>query len=70
MQLDLNKYRQVEQVQIDAFAFKAFTGNPAAVVFEHRSVEWMQNVAMENNLAETAFLAKIPDTHNTYSLRW
>ena len=43
--------------QVDAFAEKLFTGNPAAIV---PLQEWipeslMQNIAMENNLAETAF---------------
>ncbi|CAN5551477.1 PhzF family phenazine biosynthesis protein [soil metagenome] len=43
--------------QIDAFADKPFTGNPAAVcpLTEWLSDETMLNIAMENNLAETAF---------------
>ncbi|HEY0608064.1 MAG TPA: PhzF family phenazine biosynthesis protein, partial [Chitinophaga sp.] len=41
--------------QVDAFAEKMFTGNPAAVC---PMTSWpddriMQNIAMENNLAET-----------------
>ncbi len=55
---------------MDAFATRAFGGNPAAVIFEHRDAEWMQNVAMENNLAETSFLSKIDGQENTYALRW
>lgn len=44
--------------QVDAFAAALFQGNPAAVV---PLAEWlpdgmMQNIAMENNLAETAFI--------------
>lgn len=44
--------------QVDAFAAALFQGNPAAVV---PLTEWlpdgtMQNIAMENNLAETAFI--------------
>ncbi len=70
MHLNLTSYRHIEQVQIDAFAHKPFSGNPAAVVFEHKSVEWMQNLAMENNLAETAFLSKIPNVDFSYNLRW
>jgi PhzF family phenazine biosynthesis protein len=46
--------------QVDAFAEEPFSGNPAAVVIFD---EWpddvtMQNIAMENNLSETAFLVK------------
>ena len=48
--------------QIDAFADRAFAGNPAAVVLLD---DWlpdavMQAVAGENNLAETAFLVREP----------
>ncbi|KAJ1422618.1 hypothetical protein B484DRAFT_332161 [Ochromonadaceae sp. CCMP2298] len=68
MQLDLLDARCVEQVQVDAFAATAFSGNPAAVVFEHRDAAWMQNVAMENNLAETSFLSLLQPA--SYSLRW
>ncbi len=44
--------------QVDAFASKPFKGNPAAVfVSDHEpSPEWMQNIAMEMNLSETAFI--------------
>jgi PhzF family phenazine biosynthesis protein len=44
--------------QIDAFADRPFTGNPAAVcVLEGPAPEpWMRDVAMEMNLSETAFL--------------
>lgn len=55
--------------QVDAFAEKLFTGNPAAIV---PLQEWipeslMQNIAMENNLAETAFF--VP-RGNDYDIRW
>ena len=55
--------------QIDAFTDRAFTGNPAAVcVLEKEALEqWMQNVASEMNLSETAFLYKVEDGYN---LRW
>lgn len=55
--------------QVDAFASEAFTGNPAGVCLldEPRSEEWMQNVAMEMNLSETAFL--VPE-EKEYLLRW
>lgn len=54
---------------VDAFASKPYTGNPAAVcVLEApRSESWMQSVAAEMNLAETAFL--IPG-ENGFDLRW
>ena len=56
-------------IQVDAFTNKPFAGNPAAVcVLETpQSDEWMQNVAKEMNLSETAFLLKQEDG---YSLRW
>ncbi|MEM7131685.1 MAG: PhzF family phenazine biosynthesis protein [Chloroflexota bacterium] len=60
----------IQLLQIDAFTNQAFGGNPAAVCFldDDRSDEWMQSVAAEMNLSETAFLAKRPD--NSYNLRW
>lgn len=70
MGLDLLDLRAVEQIQVDAFAEVPFSGNPAAVIFEHRDDVWMQNVAMENNLAETSFVALMPDKPHTYALRW
>lgn len=45
--------------QVDAFTRRAFHGNPAAVVpltTRWPSDELMQSIAMENNLAETAFV--------------
>ncbi|SVB68712.1 uncharacterized protein METZ01_LOCUS221566, partial [marine metagenome] len=44
--------------QVDAFTAKAFSGNPAAVCLleEEAEVQWMQSVAAEMNLSETAFL--------------
>lgn len=44
--------------QVDAFTTKPFKGNPAGVcLLDHvPSVEWMQNIAMEMNLSETAFV--------------
>nr|MCU0363901.1 PhzF family phenazine biosynthesis isomerase [Bacteroidales bacterium] len=43
---------------VDAFTADPFKGNPAAVcILEEEPLrEWMQNVAMEMNLSETAFL--------------
>jgi len=56
-------------LQIDAFTADAFRGNPAAVCLLDREREesWMQNVAAEMNLSETAFL--LP-TDDGFSLRW
>jgi predicted PhzF superfamily epimerase YddE/YHI9 len=55
--------------QIDAFTDKAFGGNPAAVcvLAEARDSFWMQSVAAEMNLSETAFLVRQADGYN---LRW
>ncbi|MES2124726.1 MAG: PhzF family phenazine biosynthesis protein [Gemmatimonadota bacterium] len=54
---------------IDAFAAGPFTGNPAAVVLlsEPADAHWMQQLAMEMNQAETAFLVPRSDG---YDLRW
>jgi predicted PhzF superfamily epimerase YddE/YHI9 len=60
---------KVKLYQIDAFTDKVFGGNPAAVcVFE----SWlddnkMQQIAAENNLAETAFIVK---NGEDYDIRW
>jgi PhzF family phenazine biosynthesis protein len=55
--------------QVDAFTDTPFRGNPAAVCIlsEERDTQWMQNVASEMNLSETAFLLRQADG---YSLRW
>ena len=57
--------------QVDAFTSRLFGGNPAAVVPLER--DWladsvMQNIAAENNLAETSFF--IPDGEERWKLRW
>jgi PhzF family phenazine biosynthesis protein len=55
--------------QVDAFTAVPFRGNPAAVCIlaAPREADWMQNVAREMNLSETAFLDPRPDGYN---LRW
>lgn len=55
--------------QIDAFTEQAYKGNPAAVCLlqEAGREEWMQAVAAEMNLSETAFL--FPE-NDGYRLRW
>ncbi len=54
---------------IDSFTDTAFRGNPAAVCIlnNQQSVEWMQNVASEFNLAETAFVHPV---EKGFQLRW
>jgi PhzF family phenazine biosynthesis protein len=44
--------------QVDAFTDEAFKGNPAGVMIVDNSVtsDWMQNIALEMNLSETAFI--------------
>lgn len=55
--------------QVDAFAESMFKGNPAAVVVldEWLPNELMQNIAMENNLSETAFIVPRGDY---YDITW
>lgn len=55
--------------QVDAFTNTPFKGNPAAVCVldSPQSELWMQNIAQEMNLSETAFLVKQEDGFN---LRW
>ena len=57
-------------VQVDAFTDRAFAGNPAAVCVLSSPADpvWMQQVAREMNLAETAFL--VPHSGGGYDLRW
>jgi len=68
----------IDIVQVDAFTDTPFRGNPAAVCFlkEARDATWMQNVAREMNLSETAFLVprangyKGEDWPSEIDLRW
>lgn len=54
---------------VDAFTDKIFKGNPAAVCILDRWLpdSLMQNIAIENNLSETAFAVPV---ENGYHLRW
>lgn len=55
--------------QVDAFTRQHFSGNPAAVCLlpAEKQASWMQSVAAEMNLSETAFV----HPHNGgYKLRW
>jgi PhzF family phenazine biosynthesis protein len=64
--------------QIDAFARRPFTGNPAAVIPLHAWLDdvTLQNIAIENNLSETAFLVPIAPSDDDggegpdFELRW
>jgi PhzF family phenazine biosynthesis protein len=49
---------EFKMYQVDAFASKLFSGNPAAVVILESplSEDLMQSIALENNLSETAFI--------------
>jgi PhzF family phenazine biosynthesis protein len=63
---------QLRLVQVDAFADRPFTGNPAAVVplEEWLPDETLQAIAEENNLSETAFTVPSADGEADYELRW
>ena len=58
-----------EIFQVDAFTDEPFSGNPAAVCVlpQEGDEHWMQNLATEMNLSETAFLYQQNDGYN---LRW
>ncbi|WP_080055739.1 PhzF family phenazine biosynthesis protein [Spirosoma aerolatum] len=57
--------------QLDAFTDQLFAGNPAAVIplTNWLPDERLQQIAAENNLAETAFYVKT-DQKDTYHIRW
>jgi PhzF family phenazine biosynthesis protein len=57
--------------QVDAFTARRFSGDPAAVcvLHERRESEWMQDVAAEMNLSETAFALRL-DGPGRFNLRW
>jgi len=58
--------------QVDAFTNKLFGGNPAAIVPLKKWLpdETMQQIAMENNLAETAFFVPSKNKEADYDIRW
>ena len=58
--------------QIDAFTDTPFAGNPAAVFVLDgpAAAKWMQLVAREMNLAETAFLHRLDESPTDFALRW
>ena len=59
----------IEIYQVDAFANEVFTGNPAAIcpLEEWLPDTMMQNIANENNLAETAFVV---NENGEFRIRW
>lgn len=72
----------ISYVVIDAFTDRPFRGNPAAVCLleEERDTEWMQTVAAEFNLSQTAFLRRRENAYQNenaldndaeeFELRW
>ncbi|KAF0704989.1 Aste57867_7173 [Aphanomyces stellatus] len=77
LELDCVAARRLPIVQVDAFTSEKFAGNPAAIVrlsarqYDAPGVDtWMQTVAMENNLSETAFVAPSLNDPTTFHLRW
>lgn len=61
--------KTIKIFQVDAFTDRLFSGNPAAVCILEKwiSDELMQNIAAENNLAETAFV--VPNIKQ-FEIRW
>ena len=61
----------VRILQVDSFTNRAFAGNPAAVCLLETPAEeaWMQHVAAEMNLSETAFVHPI-EAGPVFRLRW
>jgi PhzF family phenazine biosynthesis protein len=59
-------------VQVDAFADRPLTGNPAAVMPLESWLpdDTLQAIALENNLSETAFTVPATDGEADYELRW
>jgi PhzF family phenazine biosynthesis protein len=57
---------------VDAFTDRPFAGNPAAVCVLSGPAEpgWMQRVAAEMNLSETAFPRPVDEAGADYELRW
>ncbi|KAL4324883.1 hypothetical protein GQ457_11G002810 [Hibiscus cannabinus] len=65
----------VKYYVVDAFTDSAFKGNPAAVCLleEERDEQWLQAVAAEFNLSETAYLTRINASDSPtprFRLRW
>ena len=67
--MDIKDRTSIPFYQIDAFTSKVFSGNPAGVCLLERPLgeEIMQQIAAENNLAETAF---IRTDLSPFQIRW
>jgi PhzF family phenazine biosynthesis protein len=61
--------RKIEYYQVDSFTNEPFMGNPAGVCIIDYPLEdtLMQNIAMEMNISETAFIVRNKDIFN---IRW
>jgi PhzF family phenazine biosynthesis protein len=66
----MSHHQPIPYFVVDAFTNKPFSGNPAAVVIlkDPKTDEWLQQVAAEFNLSETAFLWH--QENNKWNLRW
>ncbi len=64
--------KELRIVQVDAFADRPFSGNPAAVMPLEQWLpdDMLQAIGMENNLSETAFTVPLDDGEADYELRW
>jgi len=68
--------KRIKIYQVDAFAEKAFQGNPAGVCIIRKPLDekWMQAIALEMNLSETAFAIPLEGTNvkscSKFQLRW
>ncbi len=58
--------------QVDAFTDQPFRGNPAAVCLlpQRTTDQWLQNVAAEMNLSETAYIVPRGESQTAFDLRW
>ena len=59
-------------IQVDSFTNRPFAGNPAAICLLDAPAEasWMQHVAAEMNLSETAFVQSAERSGPVFRLRW
>jgi PhzF family phenazine biosynthesis protein len=59
-------------IQVDSFTNRPFAGNPAAICLLDAPAEasWMQQVATEMNLSETAFVERQSESPAVFGLRW
>jgi PhzF family phenazine biosynthesis protein len=67
--VDYLYFMKLKIYQVDAFTDRVFAGNPAAVcpLTEWIPEKTMQQIAAENNLAETAFIVQ---ENGHFAIRW